>query len=307
MPCENLLDACCSEIEKGAVRAGMDRLVEGLAALRGELTRSDWEHWIRRVCLQHPLRELLHRDPLTGRSFHKPRGYAGDAVMLDMACGLHDGSPEVESLPTLSREIFRYSVYDGKAAAAVRYGNRVIAKMMDETCRQFPSPRILAIAGGHLREADLSAAFQHGLVGEYVALDPDRANLAEVERRHGARITRVHGSLRQLFSGTLPLGQFDFVYAAGLFNSLATPVARRAVKAMLLLVKPQGRILFANFAAGLPDAGYMESFMDWWLIHRSEQEMEALISQRENGLAEKQNVFSDPTGSAWYAVAQRAG
>ena len=36
-----------------------------------------------RQILTHPLGELLHRDPFTRRGFDKPRGYAGDAVLID--------------------------------------------------------------------------------------------------------------------------------------------------------------------------------------------------------------------------------
>lgn len=35
------------------------------------------------ICRNHPLREIILSDPYSRRAFEKPRGYAGNAVMLD--------------------------------------------------------------------------------------------------------------------------------------------------------------------------------------------------------------------------------
>jgi hypothetical protein len=36
------------------------------------------------------------------------------------------------------------------------------------------------------------------------------------------------------------------------------------------MLKPGGRLLVANFLHDLPNVGYMESFMGWPLIYRSD-------------------------------------
>jgi extracellular factor (EF) 3-hydroxypalmitic acid methyl ester biosynthesis protein len=70
----------------------MDRLCCGLQAQWGSLTT---EAWAERVdaCLRHPLRELVHQDPFTRRAFSKPKGYAGDAALLDYVCGRDEQWP----------------------------------------------------------------------------------------------------------------------------------------------------------------------------------------------------------------------
>ena len=40
----------------------------------------------------------------------------------------------------------------------------------------------------------------------------------------------MKGSVRQILAGKLALGEFDFVYAAGLFDYLSQPVAKALVK-----------------------------------------------------------------------------
>src|SRR6185295_11489983 len=46
----------------------------------------EWRKFIA-VARTHRVMSLLHRDPFTFRAFSKPRGYAGDAVMMDYIYG----------------------------------------------------------------------------------------------------------------------------------------------------------------------------------------------------------------------------
>src|SRR5262249_46461666 len=81
-----LLDAVEDQLRAGQVREGMGRLFSGL---RTHYLRADAESWQVAVeqCRRHPLRALIHQDPVTRRSFQKPRGYAGDAELLDLIYG----------------------------------------------------------------------------------------------------------------------------------------------------------------------------------------------------------------------------
>ena len=64
-----------------------DSVKRALSALDDLLNRrrTDADRWpqFKQFCAAHQLRELLQQDPLTFRAFTKPRGYAGDAVMMD--------------------------------------------------------------------------------------------------------------------------------------------------------------------------------------------------------------------------------
>src|SRR3712207_5860700 len=66
--------------DPGAV---VDALADGLRWLRNTAAPAAWQRSIQAL-RAHPLLPLLHENPLARRSFHKPRGYAGDAPMLDM-------------------------------------------------------------------------------------------------------------------------------------------------------------------------------------------------------------------------------
>jgi len=135
------------------------------------------------------------------------------------------------------------------------------------------------VAAGHLREAELSVAVQTGRIQEFVALDQDEASLAVVSRDYAhLGIRTMPGSVRQILSGKAKLGQYDFVYAAGLFDYLSGPVAAALACRMLEITRPGGLMLIPNFLTSVPDSGYMEAFMDWHLIYRNHADMWALAS-----------------------------
>jgi len=76
-------------------------------------------------------------------------------------------------------------------------------------------------------------------------------------------IRTLPGSVRQILSGKAKTGQYDFVYAAGLFDYLSGPVAAALICRMFEMTRPGGMMLIPNFLTGGRDAGYMEAFMDW--------------------------------------------
>jgi hypothetical protein len=213
------------------------------------------------------LRQLVHEDPFTFRAFSKPRGYAGDAPLLDFIYGEEEGWPAPPATE-MGKKIFA-STISSAACEAVRARRAFIADLVDRIAEEVRSPHLLSIAAGHLREVELCAAVKRRKIGRYVALDGDQESLAQVQRSYGRLgVEPVAASVRQLLTQRVDLGQFDFVYATGLFDYLPLAAARRLTGAMFQMLRPRGRLLIANFLPGILDVGYMESFMDWKLIYR---------------------------------------
>jgi extracellular factor (EF) 3-hydroxypalmitic acid methyl ester biosynthesis protein len=266
-----ILDEVHGLFSSGHIDEGMGVLLPALQARRLELDEDAWGELARR-CLAHPLRRLVHEDPFTYRAFSKPRGYAGDAALLDFIYGEEEGWPAPEA-SELGRSIFA-STTRSAACEAVRARRAFIADLVDRLVDEVPHPHLLSIAAGHLREAELCAAVKRRKLGRYVALDSDRESLAEVQRSYGRfGVEPVAASVRQLLTRGVDLGSFDFVYATGLFDYLSLTAAQRLTGAMFEMLRPRGRLLIANFLPGIPDVGYMESFMDWKLIYRDRGDM----------------------------------
>ncbi len=298
------LDIANDELKAGRIAPALDDLFDDLRARREE-DAGDWASYAR-SCLSHSLRELLHQDPFTRRAFDKPRGYAGDAVMMDYIYGLGEAGQAAREATPLGRAIFRY-MDTRPSAKAVRYRRRLLAGLIDRVARR-GSAGVLAIAAGHLREAQLSSALQSGSLREFVALDEDEASLSVVARDYARLGVRpVAGSVRGILSGKLDPGQYDLVYAAGLFDYLSAPVAAAFTRCMFAMVRPGGLMLIPNFLTGIRDVGYMESFMDWHLTYRTDADMWALASSLPKDAVADSQVFDDDVDTITYLLVSKAG
>src|SRR5262245_23965860 len=259
------LEAVYEDICRGRIAAGLEDLFEDLSVRREDAPEA-WTEFAR-TCLDHPLRRLLHQDPFTYRAFSKPRGYAGDAVMMDYIYGLGEASTAARAATPLGRTIFAH-MSTRPSARAVRYRRRLLAALIDRTASR-GGDAVFALAAGHLREVELSGAIQTGQITRFVAMDQDTVSLAVVTRDYARLgISAVSGSGRNILSKKVQPGRFDFVYAAGLFDYLGMPAATALTRELFDMTRPGGMLLIPNFKTGAPDTGYMEAFMDWRLIYR---------------------------------------
>lgn len=272
---EGLFESIAQALTNNPTESSANRVLDELfGALRERKLHSTPAEWVEFVqfCRRHPLLNLLHRDPFTFRAFSKPRGYAGDAVMMDYIYGREEGwaAPETDELGHL---IFNFTT-QAPASEGVRSRRAFIAARIDRLTEEVRRPHILSIASGHLREVNLSAAIRRRKTGRIVALDADPLSLAEVREsysRYG--VETVHASFREMLGAKTRNGEFDFVYSTGLFDYLNQRSARRLVTGMFHMLRPGGTLLVANFLPAVRDIGYMETFMGWDLIYRSRSDM----------------------------------
>ncbi len=269
---DTLLNQVYGKLMEGQTAEGMDDLFTGLQIRRQNSSDQEWAEFVS-MCLHHPLRDLVHQDPFTHRAFTKPRGYAGDAALIDFIYGREEHWPLPEGTTDLGRRIFDYTTA-APASEGVRARREFIANMLDRLVDELDRPHVLSIAAGHLREAILSSAVRRRKLGRLVALDSDTNSLDEVVRSYSHYNVEVYpASIRQLLAQKVKLGDFDLVYTTGLFDYLQQTTAQRLTSVMFDLLRPKGRLLVANFLPGVRDIGYMESFMDWKLIYRTRHEM----------------------------------
>ena len=97
-----LLDRVADELKTGHVSGLLDDLVDDLADCR----QGNADHWpeMARWYSGHAVRDLLLNDPFTYRAFAKPRGYAGDAVMMDYIYGLGEADDALRNATPLDRK-----------------------------------------------------------------------------------------------------------------------------------------------------------------------------------------------------------
>lgn len=267
-----LLNGVLEQLVSDQVRSGLEELFLTLNARRRHASPAEWKAVVE-FCLRHPLRAAVHQDPFTRHAFDKPRGYPGDAVLLDYIYGHDEGRPLPPETTELGRAIHQY-VIATPACEGVRARREFVAHLLDELASSAGKIHALSLAAGHLREADLAASVKRRRLGRFVALDADTQSLAEVQRAYGRYgVEPVVSSVRQLLAPNNTLGQFDLIYSTGLFDYLRQGTAQRLALALFRMLRPRGRLVLANFLPGIPDQGYMESFMAWHLIYRTRAEM----------------------------------
>lgn len=288
-----------AELSREPATAGsiLLRLNAALCEIRRHLQPDAWRVFIGH-CRQHPICQILLEDPLTRRSFTKPRGYPGDAELLDIIYA-RDWRGAYNEAPTpTGAAIFRHTI-DCVAPAAVRYRRTLLARMIDQQGDECPGLSILSVACGHLRELEFATALGAGRIGRFVGLDQDKDSLAVV-RRHWPQVETVAGTVKALWSPAFREPAFDFIYTAGLYDYLDDAFAARLTKRMFEMLRPGGRLLVANYHPSVPDVGYMETFMDWRLIYRDHPAMERIAAAVPAGLIDRERIFPDPTGAVLY-------
>lgn len=278
------------------LQESMERLHRGLNALRAGLAPEAWRHFCRETMRKHPLRTFLHQCPFTRHAFERPRGYAGDAALIDYLY-MDRASDELHA----GREIYRY-MHQQPSAHSVRERRLLMAQEIDRTAERVPEgARILSVACGHLREAELSRAVAERRLGELTALDQDAVSLAEISRHHPPEVIRpVCASIRSLLAGKTTFSDMDFVYSAGLYDYLAEKTAARLTRLLFDMLRPGGQLLVANFAEFPPETGYMEAAMDWWLLYRDEKQVEAFAEEIPREWIESLRLFRDSQQNVIY-------
>jgi len=263
-----------SHAAAGRIAAPTARL---LAAYRSALSRDEWRAAIVSEIRPHPILAYLHEDPFSSHGFRKPRGYEGDAVLLDFVYGGGASSVWVENATPLGAALYRECVRH-PSFAALRARRDYLGVELAASCAAARRPEILSVACGHLREATvLHGKRSDALPGRLVALDQDPETLATAQADHASLpLDARQISVLALLRGDQQLGQFDFIYLAGLYDYLSDDTARRLTRQLTDMLKPGGRLLTANMLPDLPAAAYMEAVMDWWLIYRTLAEFETL-------------------------------
>lgn len=275
-----------------------------LPKLRDELLHlrkysATWPATIKEIQSDTILTNELDKCPYTHRAKCKPRGYAGDAVMMDFIYGIYPNNL-FQNIDFLAEEIFRFTT-NSAAARAVRHRRRLIAKSIDDACATNKT-KILSVACGHLREAGISVSIQKQSFTDFVALDQDAESLFTVESKYGnLGVKTIASKIAKIAEGQIPAAlqnKFDFIYSAGLYDYLNDETAIRLTRNLFNLTDLNGEILLSNFMPDHEDAGFMEAIMNWHLVYRTPEQLVNILMQ--SGFIVTKTT-TDPTSSIVYA------
>jgi SAM-dependent methyltransferase len=255
----------------------IDRVTMSLHEIRHRLQPRVWQELVPFV-QNHAVSDYFLQDPLTRWSWDKPRGYSGDATLLDYIYRHDSVMGDVAKASELGRALFEYTSTAPSSMANWDRRDILAGYVDDVAARTGAGTEVLSVAAGHLREAEYSKAFQAKQLKRWVALDQDPISIGTIARDYqGTSVEAIDGSVRAILTGRQHPGTFDLVYASGLYDYLIDKVAIKLTQRCLDMLKPNGTFLFANYSYPILVDGYIETFMNWQLLLRSEADMWKII------------------------------
>jgi extracellular factor (EF) 3-hydroxypalmitic acid methyl ester biosynthesis protein len=239
----------------------------------------------------HPLHKRLLEDPYAAHSARRPRGYPGDAALIDM---IYDRqSPK--AITPIGQEIFSVTI-EWQASEGVRQRRATAAAFVAKAHAN--GDRICALACGHFREGDLLKGQDLSAI---TVVDQDATSLAIVRENHPSVRAVEANVIRYLRRAASAGERFDLIYTLGLTDYLDDRAMRLLHQLMKACLAPGGRIILANFVPNHLAIGWMDAVMDWQLIYRDESQLARFAEE----IAMIPKTWRDASGSiAWCEMQQ---
>ena len=251
-----LYDQIHQMLNDGEVAGGLYLLAGALNSLK--LDPTSWPA-SRQLLRGHRLHRYLLRDPYTAHAFAKPRGYPGDAVLIDF---IYDRQPPPGTSAAGAR-LFEVTT-DFPVARAVRRRREIAGGLLAGA--RDDGARVCVLACGHLREADALAGRD---LANVTAVDQDALSLAAVTKRHGKAINVAHANVVGfLRAAARRRERFDLIYTLGLTDYLDYRATTLLLSLATRCLAPDGKLFLANFRPSHLASGWIDACMDWHLICR---------------------------------------
>lgn len=290
--------------------ADMVRLYEQLPPLVAELTEP--EHTVYRAYFRLHVLPLLNESPLLRRSFEKPLGYAGDYEMMNMLYRDHAEGPSL-----FAKALNIYGASESAAQANINRIEYLGARIREEiAARPGKRIRIASIGCGPAREIaallqtspDLGQRLDIALIDqEERSMEFCERTLAPLARSTGAKIHFVRESVRRLISTRRlgeALGERELIYSAGLFDYISDRGFGALLNVLYGALTEGGTLAIGNVALHNPSRYMMEYYLDWFLIHRTPEQLQA-YGEALRPEASSVRIDAEPTGVNLFLIVSR--
>ena len=262
-----------------AARLRLQRAVTAVVDVARDLDETDPPQRVRlaQLAFRRETRAVLSESWIMHRSLTKPRGLAGDHLLLDAFYTRRTST-------TVVGRFLDDFVLDCAAGRAVVERKRYVTRWIDERLAAQPTALIADIACGPCRlESDVLSG-PRAQRARFLAMDGDEEALAYAQRilDGDSRVQLWHENAIRIARdpyAAAPLAGADLLVSLGLFDYLPDRIAVRLLRVLARSIRPGGEMLIGNFAADNPSRLFMEWFGDWPLIHRTEQEFLYLFEQ----------------------------
>lgn len=272
-----------------------------LESLRQNLDSTDWKRYVKTDSTCRRWRYFLSSDPYTRWGLIKPKGYAGDATLMDFAYGHLSVCEEISSSGSVGMAVYTLTS-SAKQSESARQRIKLIADTMKRLVEARGFISVTSFASGHGRELELLDQATRRKIVCFTAIDQDSLSLKVLQDSSQNLIANIQAVCENIMRyKPVVMESADLCYSLGLFDYLNTDQAEKVLKKMWHLVAPGGKLLVANLALNAANLGYCEAIMDWWMVARSEEEMMALGNSLMD-TREVEDMSVAKTGCFYYLI-----
>ncbi len=223
---------------------------------------------------------LLLLTDLMQRAYTKPRGYAGDYEMIELVYQNQGGGTGVIG-PLIDKCFLNVA-----AACAVRNRRHILTKeILALTQSKDKTVNVASLACGPAVEIfDAYQQLQDKTKLKATLIDFDLHALAHAadkrdQLRLGKQIELINENLIYLALGKkkIEFKQFDLIYSVGLIDYFEDELVIKLINYFYDYLAPGGKIILGNFHPNNPDKALMEYILEWYLVHRTEEDMNNLF------------------------------
>lgn len=267
-----------------------------------------------RAYFEEQLGHYFDCSPFIHRAKKKPLGYAGDYEMMNM---LYRDHAEGATLFGKVLNLFATNLVSARANInRISYiGEHLRAAIARSSAARV---RVASIGCGPAQEiwSFLSKYPELGSRLDVALIDQEDRAIAHCERTLAplaatthARVRVIKESARRLLTDQKlgsALGECELIYSAGLFDYLGDRSFGALLHVLYGALRPSGRLLIGNVAAHNPDRYVLEYLTEWYLYHRSAEDLLALSRDLDPAPAQI-CVDAEPTGVNLFLCIDRPG
>jgi len=247
------------------------------------------QNFIHREFFQKRLMHFYMKSKLFNRAYTKPLGYAGDFEMMNIIYRNEYEGDDVFS------QVMNKLECEEAAAKAVRNRRTYLYEKLGEVVASLTkgdTVKIFSVACGPAMEFfDILLSLQGKELSfnvDFIGMDQDELALEDARSRieplakekKNISVSFIKDNIKRLIVGKEAEKEIyadaDLIYTAGLFDYLSDRAAKRLIHKLYNFLKPNALLIVGNFGLYNPQRFIMEYGGEWFLIHRSEEELKGL-------------------------------
>ena len=233
------------------------------------------------------MKPILTRDTLLGWTYLKPHGYAGDFQLIDKIHTSHvSDNPKLRNWDVMYLEL--------ASCKALRNRKQYFNDLVDALIEEKGFVTVLNLGSGPARDVkEFLDARPHAPV-MIDCVDMDLNSIAYAKDLCKDHLKKVRFFEKNVLKLRVE-DQYDLVWSAGMFDYFSDKLFSRLVKKYYDFVKEGGQMALGNISIINEDKNAMEQFGQWFLHHRSENDLTDLVNKSGINYSHT-TVLSEPTG-----------